>query len=181
MYGRAKVSAWPFKYLRRASVPGAHAYLRWSAGGENRGIERRRREEASGKNGKKKKVRWKRMYVGHVAAGIASMCHRGNHAGNAEAHLTTLPPCIYLPPAIPYIFTVSVLPQTVLPPFLLSFSFPPFLLLAISLSVSPVFRLRPPPCHLSSLRRSSARTSKKFARRGNPNAKIRKTRAVLAF
>lgn len=46
---------------------------------------------------RKKKVRWKRMYVGHVAAGIASMCHRGNHAGNAEAHLTTLPPCIYLP------------------------------------------------------------------------------------
>lgn len=89
-----------------------------------------------GKNERKKKVRWKRMYVGHVAAGIASMCHRGNHAGNAEAHLTTLPPCIYLPRAIPYIFTVSVLPQTVrLPPFSvllappsihrISFPFPP--------------------------------------------------------
>lgn len=39
------------------------------------------------------------MYVEHVAAGIASMCHRGNHAGNAEAHLTALPSCIYLPPS----------------------------------------------------------------------------------
>lgn len=39
------------------------------------------------------------MYVGHVAAGIASMCHRGNHAGNAEAHLTALPSCIQLPPS----------------------------------------------------------------------------------
>lgn len=67
------------------------------------------------------------MYVGHVAAGIAWMCHRGNHAGNAEAHLTTLPPCIYLSPAIPYIFTVSVLPQTVfsLSAFLSSFSASP--------------------------------------------------------
>lgn len=45
------------------------------------------------------------MYVGHVAAGIASMCHRGNHAGNAEAHLTTLLPCIYLPiPVVAYIY-----------------------------------------------------------------------------
>lgn len=47
----------------------------------------------------RKKVRWKRMYVEHVAAGIASMCHRGNHAGNAESHLTALPSCIYLPPS----------------------------------------------------------------------------------
>lgn len=82
------------------------------------------------------------MYVGHVVAGIASMCHRGNHAGNAEAHLTTLPPCIYLPPAIPYIFTVSVLPQTVLSLSLfLSLLFfsalflPPFFFLFSSLSL----------------------------------------------
>lgn len=87
----------------------------------------------AGKNEKKKKVRWKRMYVGHVAAGIASMCHRGNHAGNAEAHLTTLPPCIYLPPAIPYIFTVSVPPQTVLP---LSSTFSLSSLLSLSLCLS---------------------------------------------
>ena len=34
-----------------------------------------------------------RMYVGHVATGIASMCHRGNHAGNAEARrLARTPP-----------------------------------------------------------------------------------------
>lgn len=92
----------------------------------------------AGKNEKKKKVRWKRMYVGHVAAGIASMCHRGNHAGNAEAHLTTLPPCIYLPPAIPYIFTVSVPPQTVLP---LSSTFPSFLLSPSF--VSPTFSTFP--------------------------------------
>lgn len=58
--------------------------------------ESRRRRR--GKKGRKK-VRWKRMYVGHVAAGIASMCHRGNHAGNAEAHLTALPSCIQLPPS----------------------------------------------------------------------------------
>lgn len=60
---------------------------------EQKMVERRRRRR------KKKKVRWKRMYVGHVAAGIASMCHRGNHAGNAEAHLTALPSCIQLPPS----------------------------------------------------------------------------------
>lgn len=120
-----------------------------------------------GKNEKKKKVRWKRMYVGHVAAGIASMCHRGNHAGNAEAHLTTLPPCIYLPRAIPYIFTVSVLPQTVRPPLSPSFS------RRLLSTVSPSLFLHD--------HRFSARTSKKFARRGNPNAKIRKAQAVLAF
>lgn len=119
-----------------------------------------------GREERKKKVRWKRMYVGHVAAGIASMCHRGNHAGNAEAHLTTLPPCIYLPRAIPYIFTVSVLPQTVRPPS------PSFSHRLLS-TVSPSFFLHG--------HRSSARTSKKFARRGNPNAKIRKAQAVLAF
>lgn len=58
--------------------------------------ERRGSGGEEGRREKKgrKKVRWKRMYVGHVAAGIASMCHRGNHAGNAEAHLTALPSCI---------------------------------------------------------------------------------------
>lgn len=60
---------------------------------------RRRWREVKKKKGAEKKVRWKRMYVEHVAAGIASMCHRGNHAGNAEAHLTALPSCIYLPPS----------------------------------------------------------------------------------
>lgn len=55
------------------------------------------------------------MYVEHVAAGIASMCHRGNHAGNAEAHLPRYRPAYTYPRAIPYIFTVSVLPQTVFP------------------------------------------------------------------
>jgi hypothetical protein len=45
-----------------------------------------------------------RMYVRHVVTGIASMCHRGNHAGNAEARLS--PPCRRrppppLPPALP--------------------------------------------------------------------------------
>lgn len=144
------------------------AYLRSSFPAKNRGLERL---EGEGKNERKKKVRWKRMYVGHVAAGIASMCHRGNHAGNAEAHLTTLPPCIYLPRAIPYIFTVSVLPQTVRasPTFLLSPSFSHRLPSTVSRSLS----------HHGN--RSSARTWKKFARRGNPNAKIRKARAVLAF
>lgn len=78
------------------------------------------------------------MYVGHVVAGIASMCHRGNHAGNAEAHLTTLPPCIYLPPAIPYIFTVSVLPQTVLS---LSLFLPPLFFLSLFFSFSFFFSL----------------------------------------
>lgn len=72
------------------------AYLRSSSTGRKprngrgwRGVEKKTR----------RKVRWKRMYVEHVAAGIASMCHRGNHAGNAEAHLTALPSCIYLPPS----------------------------------------------------------------------------------
>jgi len=61
---------------------------------EDAGVRRKwRRRRKRGKKGRKK-VRWKRMYVGHVAAGIASMCHRGNHAGNAEAHLTALPSCI---------------------------------------------------------------------------------------
>ena len=172
MYGWAKVSTWPFKYgcmVDTGPRSGCRLHI-WDRGaGENRGIERRPRDVA-GKNEKKKKVRWKRMYVGHVAAGIASMCHRGNHAGNAEAHLTTLPPCIYLPSAIPYIFTVSVPPQTVLP---LSSTFSHFLSRSV-FRFSYLFYLFP-LCHCS------ARTSKKFARRGNPNAKIRKARAVLAF
>lgn len=118
-----------------------------------------------GKNERKKKVRWKRMYVGHVAAGIASMCHRGNHAGNAEAHLTTLPPCIYLPRAIPYIFTVSVLPQTVrlLRPSR-ALLYPPYLLPSFSASAVPRHVLQ------RNSRDAEIRTRK-----------IRKTQAVLAI
>lgn len=70
------------------------AYPRSSTGRKPRNGRRWREVKKT-----RKKVRWKRMYVEHVAAGIASMCHRGNHAGNAEAHLTALPSCIYLPPS----------------------------------------------------------------------------------
>lgn len=50
------------------------------------------------------------MYVGHVAAGIASMCHRGNHAGNAEAHLAALPARVYLSsPHAPFLSSLVAL------------------------------------------------------------------------
>lgn len=128
-----------------------------------------RKEERRERKEKKKKVRWKRMYVGHVATGIASMCHRGNHAGNAEAHLTTLPPCIYLTPGYSvYIYCLRTSTNRVL----LSRSLFPCVVSSFSVSSARRFR--------------SARTSTKFARRGNPNAKIRKlsshsNNAVLGF
>lgn len=91
-------------------------------------VERREKKKS------RKKIRWKRMYVGHVAAGIASMCHRGNHAGNAEAHLTALPSCIQLPPSYSvYIYCLRAstnrLSFTALS-FLLAITFPTSLFLS---------------------------------------------------
>lgn len=83
------------------------------------------------------------MYVEHVAAGIASMCHRGNHAGNAEAHLPRYRPAYTYPRAIPYIFTVSVLPQTVFPLPALSLSrSPPRFRISLFLSARTYEKIR---------------------------------------
>lgn len=86
------------------------------------------------KKRKRRKIRWKRMYVGHVAAGIASMCHRGNHAGNAEAHLTALPSCIQLPPSYSvYIYCLRASTNrlsSIALSFLLAITFPTSLFLS---------------------------------------------------
>lgn len=116
-----------------AAAPGVAslAYLKSVRAAKTAGVERREQATEQWEKGKKKKVRWKRMYVGHVAAGIASMCHRGNHAGNAEAHLTTLPPCIYPTPRPSRIYLLSPYfhrPSSLFPPvrLYLVFSFERF-------------------------------------------------------